>query len=301
MFSSPKTRYSPLLLTPMTRWDSYRLVHHAGRTPPEVRDYSARFATVSTIAPPATLDYRPWMFGVVDQGGEGSCTAEALVAAVEYVKRRACGLGQPLSAQFVYDMRLDPATSADGMTYDDAFGVIASAGVCYERSLAYGTQTSRADLEANAALMSEAEQYRIGWPYIRLGGLGSCSVDTVKSALVKYGPLPIQVGVYNSGSEMWRQQNSGQQIRGFHAMTIVGYDAAAFIVRNSWGTDWGQCGYTSLPFDQLPLVHDLYAVVDRPSPPYRGPSMLTGGDYECKSRKRCCCCRCRCCRCCAIM
>lgn len=33
----------------------------------------------------------------------------------------------------------------------------------------------------------------------------------------------------------------------YHAMTVVGYASGAFIVRNSWGADWGNEGYFTIP------------------------------------------------------
>jgi hypothetical protein len=41
-----------------------------------------------------------------------------------------------------------------------------------------------------------------------------------------------------------------------HAMLVVGYDDGAagqghYIVRNSWGTGWGDAGYAYLPYDYL--------------------------------------------------
>jgi C1A family cysteine protease len=40
---------------------------------------------------------------------------------------------------------------------------------------------------------------------------------------------------------------------GGHAVCAVGYDDAArrFIVRNSWGTDWGKRGYFTMPYAYL--------------------------------------------------
>ena len=37
---------------------------------------------------------------------------------------------------------------------------------------------------------------------------------------------------------------------GGHAVLCVGYDDAkqSFLVRNSWGADWGQAGYFTLPY-----------------------------------------------------
>jgi hypothetical protein len=43
-----------------------------------------------------------------------------------------------------------------------------------------------------------------------------------------------------------------------HAMLLVGYDldAGTYIVRNSWGADWGDHGYCRMPFDAFELgVH----------------------------------------------
>jgi len=40
---------------------------------------------------------------------------------------------------------------------------------------------------------------------------------------------------------------------GGHAVLAVGYDDASqtFLVRNSWGADWGQNGYFTMPYAYL--------------------------------------------------
>jgi C1A family cysteine protease len=44
-----------------------------------------------------------------------------------------------------------------------------------------------------------------------------------------------------------------EKSRGGHAVLAVGYDEKHrhFIVRNSWGKNWGMSGYFTLPYDYL--------------------------------------------------
>jgi C1A family cysteine protease len=44
-----------------------------------------------------------------------------------------------------------------------------------------------------------------------------------------------------------------EKVLGGHAVLAVGYDDAKahFIVRNSWGADWGMDGYFTMPYDYL--------------------------------------------------
>ena len=44
-----------------------------------------------------------------------------------------------------------------------------------------------------------------------------------------------------------------EKLLGGHAVCCVGYDDTAkrFIVRNSWGSQWGQTGYFTIPYQYL--------------------------------------------------
>jgi len=50
---------------------------------------------------------------------------------------------------------------------------------------------------------------------------------------------------------------SAEQVVGGHAVLAVGYDDVAqrFIVRNSWGAQWGQKGYFTIPYAYLLSAH----------------------------------------------
>ena len=57
----------------------------------------------------------------------------------------------------------------------------------------------------------------------------------------------------------------GERVQGGHAVLAVGYDQATgrFLVRNSWGSDWGQAGDFTIPFQYLTdgdLADDFWTI-----------------------------------------
>lgn len=99
----------------------------------------------------------------------------------------------------------------------------------------------------------QANSYRIQrWMYV---ATWSPTVDLIKNALYDYGPLPTTMDVY----EDFRYYTGGIYshvyggLAGGHAVLIVGYDDEEqyFIVKNSWGTGWGESGYFRIDYSQL--------------------------------------------------
>jgi len=93
------------------------------------------------------------------------------------------------------------------------------------------------------------EKFRIAaWAYIpRNGPEETYTVEDIKAALCKYGPLASAVTVtehfmYYTGG-IFDEFSSQKNIN--HAITIVGWDddKEAFLIKNSWGEGWGEKGY----------------------------------------------------------
>lgn len=56
-----------------------------------------------------------------------------------------------------------------------------------------------------------------------------------------------------------------EKFEGGHAVMAVGYDdeTERFIVRNSWGADWGQNGYFTMPYEYVEnrkLADDFWTI-----------------------------------------
>jgi hypothetical protein len=77
--------------------------------------------------------------------------------------------------------------------------------------------------------------------------------DSIKQALIDYGPLVICMSIYKDfdfyKSGVYKHR-WGNRVGG-HVLTIVGYDDnnECWIVKNSWGTKWGDKGWFKLAYD----------------------------------------------------
>lgn len=73
-------------------------------------------------------------------------------------------------------------------------------------------------------------------------------VIAIKTAL-QNGPVATSMEVYDDWYDYYESgiyvKTSGAVVVGYHAVMIVGYDDATrcWIVKNSWGPDWGENGY----------------------------------------------------------
>ena len=93
-------------------------------------------------------------------------------------------------------------------------------------------------------------------------------VNSVKEALQK-GPLVTTLSVYadfmSYGGGVYKHV-TGDELGG-HAISIVGYDDTkqAFIVRNSWGQEWGENGFGYVAYDDTSGVGDETWLYEMPS------------------------------------
>lgn len=73
------------------------------------------------------------------------------------------------------------------------------------------------------------------------------TIEETKTALSENGPCIINVQMYNRTTRIWYPLDS-RLVIGMHSMLIVGYNWDGFILRNSWGENWGDEGYCIFPY-----------------------------------------------------
>lgn len=212
---------------------------------------------------PHIVDLRSKMPPIYDQGDLGSCTAMALCGLIGYDNPAIKG-----SKLFVYynerflenDVEHDSgATLADGVISLQKYGVCQEtlwpyiidkfadrpSEICYKEALehvALQVRNIKNDLKTMKASLAN------GWPFV----VGFNVYSSFESAYVeKTGNVPMP--------------SSTDKYLGGHAAVCVGYDNTkkAFIMRNSWGSDWGIKGYFYMPYAYLTsskLTSDLWNI-----------------------------------------
>jgi len=219
---------------------------------PDQRDVLYTAVRPVPAALPPTADMRSLCSPVEDQGNLGSCTANALAGALEFLERKDKVAFADLSRLFIYynERVIEHSVKSDsGAMIRDGIKTLNKQGVCSEKTWPY--VISKFALKPTAACYKEALEHQI-LSYQRI-----LSLDQMRACLAEGFPFVFGFTVYESfesqqvaKSGVVQMPQPGEKVVGGHAVMAVGYNDAdkRFIVRNSWGTGWGMKGYFTMPY-----------------------------------------------------
>ena len=238
---------------------------------PDHRDFTYAAPRATLRALPPRVDLRPgFPHAPYDQGRIGSCTANAIAAAIEF--DRAKGNQKPAftpSRLFIYynERKMEHTIPLDnGAQIRDGIKSVNKIGACIEATWPYDEtpadpsshlfpSNSAAIAVPSKAAYAEAKKYTTV-AYFRIDN----SLRQMKGCLADGFPFVFGFTVYSS---LWDSKgkpvtvvpmpgpNEGSE--GGHAVLAVGYDDASsrFIIRNSWGRRVQDHGYFYMPYDYL--------------------------------------------------
>lgn len=217
---------------------------------PDHRDLVYRPAIVNL---PKQVDLRSKFPKPYDQGQLGSCTSNAIAGLMEYLRDTESEADFVPSRLFIYyfERLLEGTVNSDsGAQLRDGIKVVVNQGAANESDWPYDiskfADTPPANVIAEAKTF-EALQYQAV----------TQTANALMGALAAGHPVVFGFTVYESFESDAVAQTGivpmprkGESVLGGHAVCIVGYDAVkkVFIVRNSYGTDWGISGHFTIPF-----------------------------------------------------
>lgn len=220
---------------------------------------------------PPQIDLRPYMSPVENQSATSSCAANAMAGAYEYLLKRLKNSNEDVSRLFIYynARELDGDTSQDKGTYLSSCTKVAKKhGICLEATWPFDPE------QILEQPHSEAYTEAKGFPINPVARPVKVDLQTMKNCLASGFPFIFGLQLFSSfekaGPEGLVPMPDVEQDNhdGGHAMLCVGYSDPdqVFIVRNSWGEDWGDGGYCYIPYDYMTNPEfnaDCWALVRR--------------------------------------
>lgn len=221
---------------------------------------------------PEHVDLSFWCSPVEDQGSLNSCTANAAIALMEYFQKKSFGKYIDGSRLFLYKAtrNLMQIEGNVGTSIRSTMKAMALFGVPPEEYWPY--QEDKVNEEPIPFCYAFAQNYQ-ALKYFRLDAAGiqpNSLLVQIKAILVAGIPCVFGFTLYHS---IYDDSNPRGHIpfpherdkaEGGHAVVAVGYDdyklikdadsnesKGALLIRNCWGTKWGEGGYGWLPYDYV--------------------------------------------------
>lgn len=214
-----------------------------------------------------SADLRANFSPIKNQGQQGSCLSFTLTSVFEYVMRvnnqEECDLSE---AFLYYNARLEDehgnVNEDHGSKFVPSLESLRKYGIALEKAWPYN------DSVYDLAPSQDAYDDAAGRKLVKAMNVER-SVDAIKSAVSDGYPVACSFTLFESFStsdgyvpmptddDIASLENAGEDKSTWrhsrHAMVIVGYSdkLQRFLVRNSWGDDWGDKGYCYIPYSYI--------------------------------------------------
>ena len=228
------------------------------RDVPDQRDFRYSPPPKLAKALPPKIDLRGGFTAPYNQGRLGSCTANAISGALQFLEAREGAKDPEMPSRlFIYynERELEGSVGSDsGAQIRDGIKTVVKRGFCIEDLWPYNI--AKFAVKPPDRCYKAARKERVS-RYLRLEHNTPIPLLT---CLASGYPFVFGFSVYQSfetlrvaATGVVNLPRMGERVLGGHAVVGCGYDLKArrFTVRNSWGGAWGKNGYFTMPFEYL--------------------------------------------------
>jgi C1A family cysteine protease len=260
---SPSTPISPQPVTPTPVTPTKRKYNLIIERVPHEKLAPLTFQKALFLPP--LIDLRHRFPAPFNQGELGSCTANALCGIVSYDLSGAF-IGSRLFVYYNERVLENDVGDDAGALLSDGIITLQKYGVCPESSWEYNT--SNFTVKPPNTCYAEAEHHKA----IKVAHITN-DVASMKLSLANRNPFVVGIQIYES-FETEEVAKTGivpfpdvtkEDCLGGHAVVCCGYNdkQKVWIMRNSWGVEWGEGGYFYLPYLYLldsSLSTDMWSI-----------------------------------------
>ena len=198
---------------------------------PSTMDGSEKIFGISEeITLPESYSYVDVLPSVLNQGQDQICVPCTISSYLNWKKNLEDGTSKDNDIS-LFEIYRSRTNYGEGMTYKDALKYLRKNGVKSDAGRLYISQYGR--------VMSEL---------------------MLKYAIIMNGPCFGALPVYSDRDCFWRK-GYGDNLQGYHAIALVGYNKEGFVIRNSWGKSFGDDGYVTIPYNEFNELIEIWTVM----------------------------------------
>jgi hypothetical protein len=174
---------------------------------------------------------------------KGQCLPVSLCTIKEWQEHKNSTFWEYFSSDYIYLNRNNKNKS--GISLNESIHISTTLGMLPEKY-----ENNSEEEKLNIALQYKFNTYN----YID-------SINDLKYSLINNGPCCIILPLYNENNfEFWINNIEEQTKKDWHAVTVIGWTADAFILRNCWGPNWAYSGYTYFQFEHWNLLNKALTI-----------------------------------------
>lgn len=217
---------------------------------PDIRNYRLNMRKPVDLPKTFVLPMPP----VKNQGTVSSCVAHALAVLIEYFLDTQFDTEVQMSVGYIYGNKLN---EGKGMVTRQAISQICAEGDVYYHDFPYNEEIPRIRtlLEQKKKELAACAKPLVSTAYFSLKG-----EKEIKTALLENGPVVIAVDWQKDMrvrdgaiSSQFKEKTGG------HCMILYGWNEKGWLIQNSWGTDWGDKGRATWPYEYK--IREAYSVI----------------------------------------